>query len=224
MITRTQLKQRIFSRSGTVTCGAVAALLIIGVTASAMHHAGNTAVHSTNVAKTSAQSANTSHKSGGNMPSPVTDTAGNPSDADKQTALAAASQPATEACSLLTLSAAKQLLGSDAAATTPTDMSSLQATGTSLSACAYSSGSGNVQLIIRTPTSPLGRSENATVFGSGKPANAVSVSGYGQSAYWDPDEHTFNILGSNNWYIITRGSGGTQADVEAVAALLKSGF
>jgi hypothetical protein len=223
MMTRTQLRQRIFSRSGTGVLAAAIVLIAVGAATFATHHAGNTAGHGTNAAKISSQSAGTAHTAGSNA-SNVSGAAGNTSDADKQTALAATAQPVTEACSLLTLGAARQLLGSAATAATPGDTSSLQATGTALSTCAYGSGSSNVQLVIRTPTGSLGRSENATMFGSGKPSDAVSFSGYGQSAYWNPGDHTFNVLGSNNWYIITRGSGGTQADAEVVAALLKSGF
>ena len=150
-------------------------------------------------------------------------TTSNASDADKQAAADANTQPVTDACKLLTLHVAQQLLGTGAGATATSDTSSLQTTDTSLSSCAYANGSADVQLVVRKPTSAAGTSENDTVFGSARPADAVNIAGYGQSAYWNPDNNTLNVLGSNNWYIMSRSSN-TQKDAEAAADLLKSGF
>jgi cytoskeletal protein RodZ len=127
--------------------------------------------------------------------------------------------PTNAACKQLTIAVAQQVIGADAKTSSPSDTSALKTANTKLDACAYNSGGGNVQLVIRTPSNALGISKNATVFGSEKPADAVSVSGYGQSAYWDPSKQQLNILSSNNWYIVTR-STGAQADAEAVAKLL----
>jgi cytoskeletal protein RodZ len=130
---------------------------------------------------------------------------------------------ANTACKLLSPSVATQTLGTSAAASTPSDTSALVTPDTSLGACAYTGSNETVQLIVRTPKNSLGASENATHFGSEKPANATSVSGYGQSAYWDPDAKQLNILANNNWYIISRSTGSSD-DSEAVAKLLASGF
>jgi hypothetical protein len=104
-----------------------------------------------------------------------------------------------------------------------TDSSTPQTSDTSLSTCGYASGEATIQLSVRAAKNSLGASENATAFGSERPASATPVSGYGQSAYWDPDVHTLNILGSNTWYIV-RSSSGTQQRAEAVATACKATF
>jgi hypothetical protein len=38
-----------------------------------------------------------------------------------------------------------------------------------------------------------------------KPADAESVSGYGDSAYWDAKHGQLDILKNNSWYILTFG-------------------
>lgn len=123
------------------------------------------------------------------------------------------------ACQLLTQAIAQQVLGPDTTTSPPADTSALRTSDTSVSACAYTSKTGSMQLVVRTPDGSLGVSKNATLFGSAKPQNTTAVQGYGQSAYWDNDKHQLDILGNNNWYVITR-STGTQADAEAVAKLL----
>jgi len=148
--------------------------------------------------------------------------AGNTAASDAAVA-AAGTGPATVACKLLTADVASQALGGTAQQSTASDTSSLQASDTSVTTCAYTGANGSTQLTIRAATGSLGASENATAFGSGRPANAVPVASYGQSAYWDPTAHQLNILGHNNWYVITR-STSTQADTEAVAKLLAPGF
>ena len=158
-----------------------------------------------------------------------TSTPSNSASSPKSTAAAnapATASPAAEtsaACKLLTLTVAQQALGDGAKTSTPTNGAALKTADTSVSTCAYSGADGTVQLVIRTAKDSLGASENATVFGSEKPANAVALQGYGQTAYWSPSDQHLNILAHNNWYIITR-STGTQADAEAIAKQLGSGF
>lgn len=126
-------------------------------------------------------------------------------------------------CELLTLAIAQQILGSGAAAGKSSDTSVIRTPDTTIATCAYTAGSDNIQLIGRSPKNALGTSENATIFGSGKPPNAIAVPGYGQVAYWDPAQKRLNILSHNNWYIISRGNG-SQAAAEAIAALLTTGL
>lgn len=135
----------------------------------------------------------------------------------------AATATSNTACKLLTFAVAQKALGPDTKTSLPGDTASFQASNTEVSACAYANTIGSVQLIVRTPTDALGISKNAVVFGSGRPQDAVTVQGYGQSAYWDPGKHALNILGSNNWYVVAR-STGTQSDTEATAKLLASEF
>jgi hypothetical protein len=150
---------------------------------------------------------------------------GNTAAADKQEAVAVKSQPVVQACKLLTLAIARQLLGDGAQTSTASTDSSVavQTADTTVTTCAYTSGNDNVQLLVRAPTSSLGDSENDTMFGSGRPSDAVSVQGYGQAGYWDPSQYTFNVLGNNTWYIISRNTN-TEGDTVAVAKLLASGF
>jgi hypothetical protein len=208
----------------SVVAGSIVVLATAGsiILASNSHHTAPSATPKTaktTMAKTSAN--NTSAPLTTNRPTNVTTS--NTSNADKQTNAATNNQSVTDACSLLTLSVARQLLGTGASSSTPSDTSSLQANATNVSSCAYTSGGKSVQLGVRKPTSTVGASENDVAFGSAKPASAVTVQGYGQSAYWDPNNDTLNVLGDNNWYIISRSSN-TQADAEAAADLLKSGF
>jgi hypothetical protein len=204
--------------------GSVIVLLVAGgiVLAASNHH---TTPPVTKVVKTIATGTKTPTKKTNTQVTtnqPTNLTTNNTSAADQQTNAAASAQPITNACSLLTLSTAKQLIGPSAASSTPSDTSSLQVSGTSVSSCAYT-GNGSVQLVIRKPINSVGTSENDVAFGSAKPSDAVTVQGYGQSAYWDPGKATLNVLGSNNWYIISRTTN-AQADAEATANLLKTGF
>jgi hypothetical protein len=153
----------------------------------------------------------------------ITPSTNNVSAADKAVASARSTVPVTQACELFTLGNARQVLGPGTQSISPTDTTSYRSSGTTVSACAYANGDNTAQLIIRASTSPLGSSENATEFGSGRPTNAVTVEGFGQSAYWDPSQHILNVLGNNDWYIITR-STNTQDDTEKVANLLIAGF
>jgi hypothetical protein len=213
------------SKQTLLVCGSIVILIVAGGTILLTRHHTDKPIHSDNTTSkslaqlgtTNTNTSTTSVKT--TAPNPTTRT---PTEADKQAATAANAKPVTEACKLLTLSVAQQILGRGVQTTTPGDTTP-QATDTSVTACAYASGANGVQLTVRAPTSSLGISENDTMFGSGRPANASRIQGYGQAAYWDSDRHTLNILGSNNWYVITR-STNTEADAEAVATQLKSGF
>lgn len=211
------------SKQILLVCSGVIALVIIGVTITALarHHTANP-ISVKNTAVKHPNSSTTTHTSATTTNTPTNPVTKQTSSADKQTA-AAAAKPITEACALLTLDVARKLLGSGTQTSTPGDTSTYQATDTNVTACAYANGSSNVQLVVRTPTSSLGTSENDTVFGSDRPSGATTVQGYGQSAYWDSSAHTLNILGNNNWYIITRNSN-TESSTEAVATQLAAGF
>jgi hypothetical protein len=131
--------------------------------------------------------------------------------------------PNTIACKHLTLTIARQLLGTQAEYTTPNEPANLKAADTAVSSCTYSMPNASVQLTVRTAQSSLGASENATAFGSDRPAGSSPVQGYGQSAYWNPDDSTLNILSKNTRYIII-GAQHDQSSAQSVANLLKAGF
>jgi cytoskeletal protein RodZ len=124
------------------------------------------------------------------------------------------------ACTALTPSAAKNLLGTDAASATPADLGVSQASNTEVTSCAYAADGNSIQLTIRTAKGSLGASQNATAFGSERPAGVTDVQGYGQSAYWDPGTMHLNVLSQNNWYIMST-SQNTQASAEAAAKLVE---
>jgi hypothetical protein len=212
---------KLFTRPTVILIAGIAILVVLaGGMAIVSHHGNMPSANSANNAasKTSSNSSkstssqqSTSNASNSTTPTPTSTTPSN------------SSTPVTAACKLLSQAIAQQILGANTKPSGASDTSALQATDTAITACAYTGANGSVQLIIRTPTSQLGTSENDTVFGSGRPTDAVPVQSYGQSAYWEPSQHQLNVLGSNNWYIITR-STNTQADAEAVAKLLDSGF
>jgi hypothetical protein len=134
-------------------------------------------------------------------------------------------------CKLLTAGIATQILGAAATAASPSDMSAFLTPDVTLSTCGYtasvSGSTQTVEITVRSPKNSLGVSENATAFGSERPTNAVTVSGYGQSAYWNPDTSRLNILASNTWYLISRTNNAQpsgQADAEAAAKLLAPGL
>ena len=202
------------------------AVLVVGASAGWFFTTGHrpttklTATH-TSSSKTSKKSMYSTSNSVNSGDASATST--NTSAADKAIANESSSQAISNACKLLTLNTAKQVIGPGAQSVIASDTTSYQANDTSLTSCAYADGNNTAQLVIRTASGSLGSSENATEFGSGRPSSAVTIKGLGQSAYWDPVQHTLNVLGNNNWYIITRNTN-TQADTEKLANLLTAGF
>jgi hypothetical protein len=126
----------------------------------------------------------------------------------------------TAACAALPLSGAQNILGSSAQPATPIDLGVSPAANTELTSCAYAADGHTAQLTLRSAKGSLGASQNATVFGSEKPADITDVQGYGQSAYWNPSTGHFAILSHNDWYTIVT-SQGTQASAEAAAKQVK---
>lgn len=209
------------NRRALILISIVLVVLVAGVLLATQHHTSDnpTAHHSKTTADINSSQKNTS-------PSKTADPQQNAptsqvSDADKQAA--ADGRPIADACTLLSASIAKQIVGTDAHSVVGSSTTSLQANDTTITNCAYTGQNGTVQLTIRAPSGHVGMSENDVQFGSGRPSGVVTESGYGQAAYWNPADHTLNVLGSNNWYIISRNTN-TQADSEAAAKLLTQGF
>lgn len=199
----------------------VLAILIAGILALALRHNPSKPYADKTVADTkSTQNDTTPSKDAQSKPSTASTDV---SDADKQATAAGNARPITDACKLLTVSAAKQVVGINAHAVTATSTSSLKTSNSTLTSCAFTGQNGTVQLVIRKPSGRLGIAENGIEFGSGRPAGAAALNGYGQAAYWNPSNKTLNVLGDNNWYIISRNSH-SQADTEAAAKLLAPGF
>lgn len=74
--------------------------------------------------------------------------------------------------------------------------------------CDYTGGKYTINVVAHIAQTPVGSSDNDTVFGSAKPADTPNVSDYGQSAYWQGDTGTLNILLRNNWYAVSETAGG----------------
>lgn len=129
----------------------------------------------------------------------------------------------TAACRALTPAIAQQILGAGTQpATSPSEVSTADM---DVSSCVYtnSTATETVSLTAHIALTNLGASENAVVFGSDKPLNAVSLPGLGQVAYWSPDMLQLNMLENNNWYVISRTKNASSAsldEVEAVARLV----
>lgn len=119
----------------------------------------------------------------------------------------------SKACKIFTLADAKQVLGSNAKGGEGTNKS--ESADTNLSVCIYTQDSGSSSaatpkkvgsLLVRVPKTAAGIQSNQNQFTHLKPADAVTVDGYGDGAYWNVQLAQLHILKNNNWYVITVGS------------------
>jgi hypothetical protein len=145
------------------------------------------------------------------------DNSQNHNSAKKTTKQIAASQPAAKpkaksACSIFTLADAKQVLGDTAKGGSVNDEKSSD--DLTVTSCSYTQDSGaNVPgsggktagLLVRAPKTGSGIASNKNQFGPLKAADTQDVSGYGDSAYWDPQLGQLNILKNNTWYVLSNG-------------------
>ena len=124
------------------------------------------------------------------------------------------SQPfkAKPACTIFTLADAKQVLGAGAKGGDNASTSSSK--DLSVSLCNYSQDAGSnvpvsasksASLLVRAPNTGAGITSNQNQFGYLKPADSQPVSGYGDTAYWDPQYGQLDILKHNTWYILSNG-------------------
>jgi hypothetical protein len=129
------------------------------------------------------------------------------------------------ACSLLTQTAAQQILGAQVTLALADTQGSTS--DVAVSTCTYTNGAAEpadregTSLVAHIALTSLGISENDVVFGSAKPSDATDITGYGQAAYWNPETAELNILAHNNWYTISRDKGTppVRSDVSAVEAV-----
>ena len=117
-----------------------------------------------------------------------------------------------QACSIFTLSDAKQILGDSAKGGNTTGDTSSD--DLSVSTCTYTQDSGSnapvsagnsATLLVRSPKTGAGITSNQNQFGPLKPTGSQHVAGYGDNAYWDPQYGQLNILKHNTWYILSSG-------------------
>ena len=146
---------------------------------------------------------------------------------------------AVDACDVLTDSVATQVLGAGATKG-DTAAGSASSDDVSVSNCAYTlkavnggsvleqvQGTHAAGLLVRAAKSQTGAESNKGQFGSAKPAGVENVSGYGDSAYWNPQFGQLNILKGGNWYILSNYVGtnptkGTLDQAKQLADALKS--
>jgi cytoskeletal protein RodZ len=135
---------------------------------------------------------------------------------DKQNSSTAVSSDKDEnACTkLFTLADAQVLLGKGVKASDTSTES--QANGT-ITTCTYSNGNQSTGVIAHLYKTHLGSQSNDVEFGSGRPKAAVSVSGYGDTAFWLKSTHTLSVLKKNNWYEV---KGADLSHAEQAAKLL----
>jgi len=112
-----------------------------------------------------------------------------------------------KACDILTQDIADKVVGkptkADASnADAPKDVDHLV-----ISSCTFKSvdGTSTTTLLWRAAKDTEGSAHDKEQFGPNKPLNAESVTGYGDTAYWDADFKQLNILKGPNWYILTAG-------------------
>lgn len=124
----------------------------------------------------------------------------------------ATSRSVKQACAIFTLADAKKLLGDTAKGGengAPSSSADL-----AVSTCTYTQDAGNnvpvstspsATLLVRLPQTARGITSNRGQFGPLRPDSVQPVSGYGDSAYWDPQYGQLNILKNNTWYILSYG-------------------
>lgn len=136
------------------------------------------------------------------------------------------------ACDVLTLEDAKKVLG-EAEKTDLVVNSSASSDDISVSQCNYNQPGGDnqtmkqVSILVSGAKTKKGAESHQEVFtGFLKPAGAQDVSGYGDSAFWDPALGQFNVLKNGNRYVITSGvsrpAERTLDEAKALADIIKN--
>lgn len=129
-----------------------------------------------------------------------------------------------KACDIYTFNKAQEILG---AGTQQGDTVPETRQGNTLvSTCTYTDGSSNPKTLQVSTVLVRSSTDNSSItgFSSAKPADAITVSGFGDAAYWSPKLGQLNILKGKNWAIITSGAGAvigrSQDQAKQVAALI----
>lgn len=122
----------------------------------------------------------------------------------------------TDACTIFTLEDAKQVLGSAAEKGTNTSAGNVSTSDLAVSTCTYlvkasTQNATTVQsqptasILVRSSKSTMGTASNKSQFTT-LPVGAETVSGYGDSAFWNPTFGQLNVLKHNNWVILSNGT------------------
>jgi hypothetical protein len=117
-----------------------------------------------------------------------------------------------DACTYLTQAIATKLLGEGAEK--GTGNAPIAGGDISVSTCIYTSKPGatiadvknmrSLTLLVRSPLTAVGAASNDEPFDTLK-TGAVSVDGYGEKAFWDPELGQLNVLKGGMWLILSFG-------------------
>lgn len=120
------------------------------------------------------------------------------------------SSPQADACDVLSQDTAEAILGG-ASKRADTAAASATSDDIAVTTCSYSrvvsdgAATTSVTLLARVAKSANGSVSNRSQFDV-YPADAQSVDGVGQAAYWKAQYGQLNILQNDNWYILSIGS------------------
>jgi hypothetical protein len=112
-----------------------------------------------------------------------------------------------KACDIYTFNKAQEILGNS---TKQSEASPDTKQGNTLvSSCGYTDGSSNPKTLQVSTVLVRSSTDDSSIkgFTTGRPTDAVTVSGFGDEAYWNPKLGQLNILKGKNWVIISSGSG-----------------
>lgn len=200
-----------------LNAGAIFAIVVLGVvliSVAVKHHNNGSGSNTSSQSHNTSSDTSKSSQSDSSVPSSTKPEASTNSSSSLQQQTA---QKTTGPCaSVLTLAQAQSVL-SGVSASSGNGTSSTDA-NTTVITCTYSSGSSNAAIVAHLANNGVGQSTNDLQFGSERPSNAVSVSGFGQSAFWQPGTG-LNILKNNDWYVVNYSKDGssTQSDSEQLA-------
>jgi hypothetical protein len=112
-----------------------------------------------------------------------------------------------KACQIYSFARASEILGPN---TKQGDDSPPTIQGNTLvSTCSYTNGASDAKLLQVSTVLLRNSTDNSSIegFKAAMPLNAISISGFGDDAYWSPSLGQLNILKGKNWVIISSGSG-----------------
>ena len=117
-----------------------------------------------------------------------------------------------EPCAFFNLSDAKKVLGNSAQKGGVQPLTQTSTKDREVSSCVYTqklkpnSVTKSASVAVLKPKTDLGKAYNSYAFEGGKPVGVQDLSGYGQSAYWEPRFGTLNVLKNGKWIFLSSGT------------------
>jgi hypothetical protein len=128
---------------------------------------------------------------------------------------AADAQSITDACAIFNLTDAQKVLGENAIVS-PTKPTPAGTDDRVVSQCAYELKAGDAAayrsaaILVHSAKNAQGAVSNQAQFNAGKSADAQTVNGYGEAAYWSPETGQLSILKHGNWVTLSNGPAGPE--------------